>query len=98
MYSARGGDVQYDLLAADLCELPQHQQPVRQRDVEPEEPTFSGSSADGSSVDEDAPCLACGSPVGEDCMLLCDGCNKGWHLHCLQVCVTCSPDQLRDLF
>ncbi|KXZ48232.1 hypothetical protein GPECTOR_29g136 [Gonium pectorale] len=31
----------------------------------------------------DLPCEVCASPRGESTMLLCDGCNTGWHLGCL---------------
>jgi len=29
------------------------------------------------------PCSVCGDPGCEHCMVLCDGCNSGWHLECL---------------
>ncbi|PNH01236.1 Retrovirus-related Pol polyprotein from transposon [Tetrabaena socialis] len=33
----------------------------------------------------DLQCEVCGSPHDEACMLLCDGCNTGWHWRCLRL-------------
>ena len=33
----------------------------------------------------DTVCSGCGSPDGGDTMLLCDACDEGWHLDCLEV-------------
>ena len=29
-------------------------------------------------------CVVCGSPEDDDKMILCDGCDKGFHLFCLR--------------
>lgn len=34
-------------------------------------------------VEERTACVACGRVDGEDRMLLCDGCDRGYHTHCL---------------
>jgi site-specific DNA-cytosine methylase len=36
------------------------------------------------TVTVDQPCQGCGFPDDYSSMLLCDGCNLGWHLYCLQ--------------
>ena len=33
---------------------------------------------------DDAPCVTCGLRSGAKKMLLCDGCDRGYHMHCLQ--------------
>ena len=48
------------------------------------------TSADG--VAADLPCEVCRSPSLADFMLLCDTCNKGFHLRCLQPPLTSVPD------
>ena len=34
--------------------------------------------------DDDTECFKCGSKGDADKMLLCDGCDKGYHIFCLQ--------------
>ncbi|KAI5705765.1 hypothetical protein M8J75_001521 [Diaphorina citri] len=52
--------------------------------------------------DEAINCVICGSPDNEDVLLLCDGCNRGFHIYCLNpplarvpegnwICQHCSP-------
>lgn len=52
--------------------------------------------------DEAVNCVICGSPDNEDVLLLCDGCNRGFHIFCLDppldsvpegnwICDHCSP-------
>jgi transposase InsO family protein len=48
------------------------------------------TSADG--VAADLPCEVCRSPSLADFMLLCDTCNKGFHLRCLQPPLSAVPD------
>ena len=36
-----------------------------------------------AEVREYAPCMVCGSPQNEEVMLICDGCNRGYHIGCL---------------
>jgi hypothetical protein len=37
------------------------------------------------------PCIVCGDPGREHLMVLCDGCNSGWHLGCLSPPLTAVP-------
>jgi hypothetical protein len=37
-------------------------------------------------------CEACLSPDAEDCLLLCDGCDKGYHIFCLDPQLPRIPD------
>ena len=39
----------------------------------------------------DMPCSICGDPSDSGKMLLCDGCNSGWHMQCLSPPVTAVP-------
>lgn len=52
--------------------------------------------------DEAINCMICNSPENEDVLLLCDGCNRGFHIYCLNpplarvpegnwICEHCSP-------
>ncbi|PNH01098.1 Retrovirus-related Pol polyprotein from transposon [Tetrabaena socialis] len=54
---------------------------------------------DGHSVDTrlarpspSHPCEVCGFPDGEEWMLLCDACGKGWHTYCLSPPLTAVPN------
>jgi hypothetical protein len=40
---------------------------------------------------ENMPCSVCGDPSQPARMLMCDGCNSGWHLHCLTPPLTSVP-------
>ena len=51
---------------------------------QPDSESDSAAHSD-MSVDPDEECLACGSPKRGKTMLMCDGCNKGLHMHCLRV-------------
>ena len=42
-------------------------------------------------IDEDHPCAVCGNTDREDVMLLCDYCNHGYHMDCLQPALTTTP-------
>ena len=42
-------------------------------------------AADGMAVEEDVVCNACGSGDQGDSILLCDSCDAGWHIECLEV-------------
>jgi hypothetical protein len=42
---------------------------------------------------EEFPCELCGSPDDEASMLICDGCLKGYHLHCLQPPLSAVPEE-----
>lgn len=33
---------------------------------------------------DDIPCILCGKYDGEDWMLICEGCNKGYHTYCIE--------------
>ena len=39
----------------------------------------------------DLACEVCNSPEMADTMLLCDGCNTGWHMHCLEPALKSVP-------
>ena len=41
--------------------------------------------ADGTAADDDVVCNACGSGDQGESILLCDGCEAGWHMECLEV-------------
>ena len=50
-----------------------------------------GKAAHGTVPDNDVACDACGSPEQGYSMLLCDGCDAGWHMGCLKVgCQPCT--------
>ena len=42
-------------------------------------------------VEADHPCAVCGDPDREESMLLCDYCNHGYHMDCLQPPLTTAP-------
>ncbi len=42
--------------------------------------------------DYDTPCEVCSSPVDNGDMLLCDICDSGYHLHCLQPALSAVPE------
>ena len=42
-------------------------------------------AADGTAADDDIVCDACGSGEQGESILLCDGCDAGWHMDCLEV-------------
>ena len=42
-------------------------------------------AADGMTVEEDVVCNACGSGDQGESILLCDSCDAGWHIECLEV-------------
>lgn len=42
-------------------------------------------AADGTAPDDDIVCNACGSGEQGESILLCDGCDAGWHKDCLEV-------------
>ena len=51
-------------------------------------------AAHGTVPDNDVACDACGSPEQGYSMLLCDGCDAGWHMGCLKVgCQPCTTFQ-----
>ena len=45
-----------------------------------------------AQVAADMPCEVCGMPDEEHIMLLCDGCNSGWHIYCLEPPLEDVPD------
>ena len=38
---------------------------------------------EGGEADEESPCIVCGGGVPEDSIVLCDGCNCGFHFWCM---------------
>ncbi len=44
-------------------------------------------AADGTAPEDDIVCNACGSGENGETILLCDGCDAGWHLDCLEVSI-----------
>jgi hypothetical protein len=50
-------------------------------------------SASGEEIEIDKiACEACDKESGDDSMLLCDGCDRGYHLHCLRPALEEVPD------
>lgn len=45
----------------------------------------------GDGVEDDTPCEVCGSVAAEPPMLLCDKCDKGYHISCLTPPLTLIP-------
>jgi len=41
---------------------------------------------------DDIVCQFCSSPHDEDELLLCDGCDDGWHIYCLNPPLSCVPE------
>jgi len=39
---------------------------------------------DAEELDDPRPCEVCGDPDDGEQMLLCDGCDRGWHMYCLE--------------
>ncbi len=55
-------------------------------------PGISGELDIGLAIpDKDQKCEICGYPDSEATMLLCDGCDRGYHMACLQPVVTKVP-------
>ena len=52
------------------------------------DPTIEANLAKPSA---DLPCKVCSFPDQPEQMLLCDSCNTGWHMHCLQPKLTAVP-------
>ncbi len=52
----------------------------------------SDASEEGSEEEEDIPCEVCGDPEDGDHMLICDGCEKGYHMYCLKPKLKAIPE------
>ena len=54
---------------------------------------------DGTLPEEDIVCNACGSGDQGDHILLCESCDAGWHIECLEVRAwyICGPSKIRFL-
>ena len=56
----------------------------REYDDKPNKLRIRSPKYDHIHVEEEkTACVACGRVDGEDRMLLCDGCDRGYHTHCL---------------
>jgi hypothetical protein len=55
------------------------------------EPPVRAQAQAPSDQDDDTPCEACGSPSPDPPMLLCDSCDKGYHISCLNPPLTSVP-------
>ena len=53
---------------------------------------------DGTAPEEDIVCNACGSGDQGDHILLCESCDAGWHIECLEVRPWSRPSKIRFLF
>ena len=61
--------------------------------TEPDASAVDGSEEDEEDEDEeDAPCEICRSSANDKQMLLCDGCDKGYHTFCLKPKLKGIPD------
>ena len=65
-------------------------------------------SAPLAPVPTDLPCTLCDCTEGAEAMLICDGCERGFHLHCLVpprnlppsgsfLCPSCDPEFMNRL-
>ena len=65
--------------------------PRRSKGKKPVEPTASPGGEEQTAGARDEACEVCGSTQHEEHMLLCDGCDKGYHTFCLRPKVAAIP-------
>ena len=77
----------------DEAEYPLQQAEAEAGPSKPRKPV----AEDGSAPEEDIVCNACGSGDQGDHILLCESCDAGWHIECLEVrpWYTFGPSKIR---
>lgn len=54
-------------------------------------PIDGSSDLSLANIPANTPCQVCGLSSGAATLLLCDGCQKGWHCHCLEPPLSAVP-------
>ena len=78
--------------AAPPAAAPESRAPTQERDIAPPQPTSPAGAPAGApdplaetAIHPDMACEVCRSAADDEKMLLCDGCDNGFHIFCLKV-------------